>query len=81
MALFDGVDIRIEAIAQYAGPNPPASLISTLSSIAADAKAARTAFDSGNDASAAQPIEDGLAAIQLFARAAWRHGLERFCAL
>ena len=62
-SLFDGVDTRLEAIVQYAGPNPPAALISGLATIAADAKAARTAFDSGSDAATAQPVEAGLAAI------------------
>jgi hypothetical protein len=63
-SLFDGVDTRLEAIAQYAGPNPPAALISGLGAIAADAKAARNAFDSGNDDATAQPAEAGLAAIR-----------------
>ena len=63
-SLFDGVDTRLEAIAQYAGPNPPAALIAGIGAIAADAKAARSAFDSGNDAATAQPIEAGLAAIR-----------------
>ena len=63
-SLFDGVDTRLEAIAQYAGANPPAALTSALSAIAADARAAKSAFDSGNDAAAAQPIEAGLGAIR-----------------
>ncbi len=63
-SLFDGVDTKLEAIAQYAGPNPPAALVSGIGVIAADAKAARNAFDSGNDAATAQPIEAGLAAIR-----------------
>jgi hypothetical protein len=63
-SLFDGVDTRIEAIAQYAGANPPAALISGIRAIAADAKAAKTAFDAGNDAATAQPIEAGLSAIR-----------------
>ena len=63
-SLFDGVDTRLEAIAQYAGTNPPPALISGIGAIATDAKAARSAFDSGNDAATAQPIEAGLAAIR-----------------
>ncbi len=63
-SLFDGVDTSLQAIAQYAGSNPPAALTSAMAAIAADAKAARTAFDSGNDAGTAQPIEAGLAAIR-----------------
>ncbi len=63
-SLFDGIDTRLEAIAQYAGPNPPAALTSALGAIAADAKAARTSFDAGNYDATAQPIETGLAAIR-----------------
>ena len=63
-SLFDGVDTRLEAIAQYAGPNPPTALISAIGVIAADARVARNAFDSGNDAAPAQPIEAGLTAIR-----------------
>ena len=63
-SLFDGVDTRLEAIAQYAGANPPAALISALEAIAAGAKVAQKAFDSGDDAGTAQPIEAGLAAIR-----------------
>jgi len=63
-SLFDGVDTRLEAIAQYAGLNPPAALVSGIAGIAADAKAAQAAFDSGNDAGTAKPIEAGLSAIR-----------------
>jgi LmbE family N-acetylglucosaminyl deacetylase len=63
-SLFDGVDTRLEAIAQYAGPNPPGALVSEIGVIAADAKAARNAFDSGNDAATALPTEAGLTAIR-----------------
>ena len=63
-SLFDDVDIRLEAITQYAGPNPPAALTAAMAAMAADARAARTAFDSGNDAATRQPIEAGLAAIR-----------------
>ncbi|HXP86018.1 MAG TPA: PIG-L family deacetylase [Bryobacteraceae bacterium] len=63
-SLFDGVDTRLEAIAQYAGPNRPAALISRIGALADDARAARSAFDSGNDAATAQPIEAGLVALR-----------------
>jgi LmbE family N-acetylglucosaminyl deacetylase len=63
-SLFDGIDLRLEAIAQYAGANPPAALTSAIATIAADAAAAQHAFDAGNDAATAQPIEAGLAAIR-----------------
>jgi len=63
-SLFDGVDIRLEAIAQYAGANPPTALISGIGAIAAGARAAQKAFDAGDDAGTTQPIEAGLAAIR-----------------
>ena len=63
-SLFDGVDTRLEALAQYAGPNPPAALTSALDAIAADAKLARNAFNSGNDTATASPVEAGLVAIR-----------------
>jgi LmbE family N-acetylglucosaminyl deacetylase len=63
-SLLDGVDIRLEAIAQYAGANPPAALTNSIRAIAADAAQAKKAFDSGDDAAAAAPIEAGLAAIR-----------------
>ena len=63
-SLFDGVDTKLEAISQYAGVNPPAALVSALSAIAADANTARKAFDSGDDAGTAQPIEAGLSGIR-----------------
>ena len=63
-SLFDGVDTRLEVIAQYAGPNSPAALVSAIGAIAANAKGAQNAFDSGDDAGTAQPIEAGLSAIR-----------------
>lgn len=63
-SLFDGVDTRLEALAQYAGPNPPAALTSGLDAIAANAKLARNAFNSGNDNATESPIEAGLVAIR-----------------
>jgi hypothetical protein len=63
-SLFDGVDTRIEALAQYAGPNLPEGLVSALNAIASNAKAARDAFASGNDALTAAPIQAGLSAVR-----------------
>jgi LmbE family N-acetylglucosaminyl deacetylase len=75
-SLFDGVDTRLEAIVQYAGVNPPAALVSALSAIAANANAARKAFDSGDDAGTAQPIEAGLSAIRTLRAALAGMGLD-----
>ena len=63
-SVFDGIDINLTGIAQYAGANPPAALTSALSEILADAKRAQAAFDSGNDAGTAEPVEAGLAAVR-----------------
>ncbi len=63
-SLFDGVDTRLEALVLYAGAHPPVPLIAGIASIAGDARLARNAFDSGNDAGTAAPIEAGLAAIR-----------------
>ncbi len=63
-SLFDGVDTSLAAVAQYAGPNPPDDLTAGLNAIAGAALRARQAFDSGNDAAAAPPIESGLASVR-----------------
>jgi len=63
-SLFEGLDIRLEALAEYAGPHPPAALTAGLAGIASDARLARNAFDSGNDAATGPPIEAGLSAIR-----------------
>ena len=60
-SLFDGVDTRLAAVAQLAGPKPPTALTAGLEAVVNDAKRAEIAFDAGNDAGAAAPIEDGLA--------------------
>ncbi|MGA2113570.1 MAG: PIG-L family deacetylase [Bryobacteraceae bacterium] len=66
-ALFDGVDTRLEALANFAGPNPPAALTAALAAIAGDAKQAQQSFASGNDAGTAPPIEAGLGALRSLA--------------
>ncbi|HTM23842.1 MAG TPA: PIG-L family deacetylase [Vicinamibacterales bacterium] len=62
--LFDGIDVSLAGLAQYAGPNPPAALASGLAAIVDRAVQARKAFDSGDDAATAEPIEAGLAAVR-----------------
>ena len=63
-SLFDGIDIKLEALAQYAGSNPPEALTAGLAAIADQARRARTAFESGNDNDTAAPVEAGLAAVR-----------------
>ena len=62
--LFDGIDTSLNAVAQYAEPNPPQALVSGLAAIMAEGKRAQAAFAAGNDAGAAAPVETGLAAVR-----------------
>jgi hypothetical protein len=62
--LFDGIDVTLAGIAQFAGPTPPDALISGFAAIVEQAQNAKSAFDAGNDAATAAPIEAGLAAIR-----------------
>ena len=63
-SLFDGIDTGIGALAQYAGSNPPAALTAGLAKILDEAKRAQRAFDSGDDAGTAAPVQAGLAAVR-----------------
>jgi LmbE family N-acetylglucosaminyl deacetylase len=63
-SLFDGVDTSLAGLARFAGANPPAALTSGLAAIVNEAKRAQAAFDAGNDAGTALPIEAGLAAVR-----------------
>ncbi len=62
--LFDGIDTTLAGVAQYAGANPPDALKSGIAAIVDAARKAKSAFDGGNDAATAAPIEEGLAAIR-----------------
>ena len=63
--LFDGIDVTLKGLAKYAGANPPAALTNGLAAVADQAVRAKQAFDSGNDAATAAPIEAGLAALRV----------------
>ncbi|MGA3095065.1 MAG: PIG-L family deacetylase [Bryobacteraceae bacterium] len=63
-SLFDGIDTSLNAVAQYAGSNPPPALVNGLAGIVAEGKRAQEAFAAGNDAGAAAPVEAGLAAVR-----------------
>lgn len=63
-SFFDGIDVSLVGIARYAGANPPAALKTALAAIAEQADQAKQAFDYGNDARTAAPIEAGLTAIR-----------------
>ena len=55
-SLFEGIDTSLSALAQYAGPNPPAALTAGIAAIVQDAKRAQTTFEDGNDAATAAPV-------------------------
>ena len=63
-SLFDGIDISLAGIVQYAGPHPPEALTAGLAAILADAKEAQSAFAGGSDTATAKPVEAGLAAVR-----------------
>ncbi|MGA3189965.1 MAG: PIG-L family deacetylase [Bryobacteraceae bacterium] len=63
-SLFDGIDTSLLALAQFAGNNPPAELSSGLRAISDAAARAQKAFDTGDDASTASPVEAGLSAVR-----------------
>jgi hypothetical protein len=63
-SVFDGIDITLTGIAQYAGPNPLLALTDGLKAVMADGARAQAAFAAGNDAGAAEPVESGLAALR-----------------
>jgi LmbE family N-acetylglucosaminyl deacetylase len=63
-SLFEAIDTSLPALAQFAGPNPPAAVTDGLAAIVREAKRAQKAFDDGNDAGTAAPIEAGLAAVR-----------------
>lgn len=63
-SLFDGVDTTLLGVARFAGPTPPAGLVTALATITNEVQLARDAFASGRDAATAAPLESGLAAIR-----------------
>ncbi|HJZ77497.1 MAG TPA: NEW3 domain-containing protein [Vicinamibacterales bacterium] len=62
--LFDGIDVTLAGIAQFAGQTPPDALTTGLAAIVEQAQKATSAFAAGDDAATAAPIEAGLAAIR-----------------
>jgi len=63
-SIFDDVDLTLAGIAQFAGATPPDGLKSGLSAIVEQAVKAKAAFDGGDDAGTAAPIEAGLGALR-----------------
>ena len=69
-SLFDGIDTSLAGVAQFAGANPPEALTAGLAAVVDQAQRAQQAFDSGNDAGTAAPIEAGPDGAARAARAA-----------
>ena len=63
-SLFDGIDTSLAGLARYAGANPPAALSAGLAAISEHAVRAQKAFEAGDDAATAAPIEAGLTAVR-----------------
>jgi hypothetical protein len=63
-SLFDGIDTSLAGLTRYAGSNPPAPLTAGLAAISEQAVRAQKAFDAGDDAATAAPIEAGLTAVR-----------------
>jgi LmbE family N-acetylglucosaminyl deacetylase len=63
-SMFDGIDTSLAGIAQYAGADPPGALKAGLAAIVNQARRAQMAFDNGDDAGVAAPVEAGLAAVR-----------------
>jgi LmbE family N-acetylglucosaminyl deacetylase len=63
-SLFEGIDTILSALAEFAGPDPPAALKAGIAAIVLEAKRAQRAFDQGNDAETGAPVEAGLAAVR-----------------
>ena len=63
-SIFDDIDLTLAGIAQFAGVNPPDALQTGLAAVVDQAQKAKAAFDGGNDAGTAAPIETGLAALR-----------------
>jgi hypothetical protein len=63
-SLFDGIDVGLSAVAQYAGADPPQALVKGLAGLVTAGKRAQAAFAAGDDAGTAAPVEAGLTAVR-----------------
>jgi hypothetical protein len=63
-SLFADIDVTLAGVAQFAGANPPDALKRGLAAIVDQAQRAKNAFDAGDDAGTAAPIEAGLTALR-----------------
>jgi hypothetical protein len=63
-SIFDDIDITLAGVAKFAGATPPDALTSGLAAVVDQGTRAKKAFDAGDDAGTAAPIEAGLAALR-----------------
>jgi LmbE family N-acetylglucosaminyl deacetylase len=63
-SFFDGIDTSLSSIAGYAATGFSDGLMTGLATIVEDARRAQGAFDAGNDAAVAAPVEAGLTAVR-----------------
>ena len=62
--LFEGIDTTVLGLARFAGPHPPAALVSALESMASSVASATRAVNDKGAGAAAQPLAAGLAALR-----------------
>lgn len=62
--LFEGIDTRLTALAQLAGPRPPDALVSALAAIAGHVDAASQASRAAGQGAASPPLAAGLTALR-----------------
>ena len=63
-SLFDGIDISIEGLIQFAGDRPPRDLTVGLAAVARHARTALQAFEREGSLAASGPVLQGLAAVR-----------------
>jgi hypothetical protein len=63
-SIFDDIDLTLAGVAKFAGATPPDALTSGLAAVVEQGTRAKQAFDAGDDAGTAAPIEAGLAALR-----------------
>jgi hypothetical protein len=63
-SLFDDIDITLAGVAKFAGANPPEALTTGLAAVVDQGQRAKQAFEAGDDAGTAAPIEAGLLALR-----------------
>ncbi|MGH9314337.1 MAG: PIG-L family deacetylase, partial [Vicinamibacterales bacterium] len=63
-SLFDGLDLSLQNLGAYAGPNASPEVAADLARIAGHVKSAQAAFDGGEDENTIAPLAAGLSAVR-----------------